>query len=167
MFPDKATIFNPRESRLKDGVEFPSDFIDKDPRRRRRPDAGEIATKDSGSTWIRKCFYVYINIGDDIPADSFLWLKRYVTNEPAQTSRSVQIYAGCRGDPGFADEDGWFMMGQKPYGVDMAKTTVEQRAMRYTLTFGGPEMTAADSNDTEGRETTAAVITLCWGYFQE
>lgn len=160
MFAESAMLFNSRKARLTYGQRCTIAFDGTNPEHRRRRDAGEVTANDAGDKVVDKAFKAHIRIGDDVPANGALYQQRHVPLTLAQSQSSVQIYASFERYPRFIDEEGCFQVGEVVFDLDMTKKTLQQRAVRVELIFGGSELTVKILHQTEDREITDAVMAL-------
>ncbi|CAN0055813.1 unnamed protein product, partial [Hapterophycus canaliculatus] len=153
-------IFNSRKARLTYGNEVWAPMDEDDPDYRQRCDAGEMIVDESGVTRIKGVFRVHVTIGDDIPANGVLMHKAFHPLTLAQTINSIEIFASHSRNPKFVNEDGCFRVGDVSFAVDMTQKTIQDRAYRVELRFGGPELTVKILHRTKDEEIADGVMTL-------
>ncbi|CAM9887909.1 unnamed protein product, partial [Hapterophycus canaliculatus] len=140
MFAENATMFNFRKARLTYGSKVWIPVDEKNPEHRRRRAEGKTSVNANGKTCIPGGFDAHIAIGDDIPADGILTRRPYHPMALTDERSTIEIFASRWRNARFVDEDGCFKVGEVSFDLDMTKKTIDGRAYRVELAFGGPEL---------------------------
>lgn len=159
LFHSKFSMFTTRKARLTYGVGCSQVYDNRDPEHRRLRDAGKTYTDDAGKTRVSKVFDAHVVIGQDIPSDGVLEMRRYDCSKVATTTFQFGICASTKKNPRFIDEEGCIEIGEAAVPADMT-VPLKDRGCRIQFTYGGTELLVDILHKKDNREIEGGLSLL-------